>query len=134
MALGKLRNKANPYNTGPVQNVTIGIGAESANTVTVTITVRDVYKRPLTRSVALNVHLATLATGLVLAAAPAGGVAVGGSGGLIEEIAERRFTVLTTTAGVATFVVTDVGTYSAWVIVTLPDGTMQASATAITLA
>lgn len=121
--------KRNPWFSNKVASVAWSVGAEAANVITVTATLKDRNGRAVTEKVALPWYLSSDADGAApLVTSPTGGTVAGASGGaLIESVAERSGLAISTAAGVLRFAVTDTGTPTMYVNLVLPDGSVSTS-------
>jgi len=82
-----LGDKMVPQSSGP-QRVTMVVGAEAADVINVACQFEDAYGNPLTQVGALPFYLADDAAGTTPStSAPAGGIAIGTDGALIENVA-----------------------------------------------
>ena len=113
------------------------LGTETAgDAVTVSCQFQDAAGQPVSAPVAVWQYLATAATGQVLDAAPAGGVAVGTDGTiLIEATANLIWLAVSEADGDLDIVVTgDTGATSTYLITILPSGVIAASAEIVIVA
>ena len=125
------KQKRSPYrdDAGPdPDTTTIAIGAEAANVIQVTITLRRPRGQTLARVFPVTCVLADLATtGVPVAAAPSGGVAVGVGTQLGADIAGKVIRALPSAAGVIRLDITEAGAKTLYVHVFLPNGRVKVS-------
>lgn len=122
----RLKNLIN-NDLGPA-SVTYTIGAESANTITVSCQFKDANGDDMTQACVVRQYLADAATGQAVKAA-ATSLAAGTDGTiLVEETAETIWTAISEADGDLDIVVGDaVGVDTYYLITVLPNGTISAS-------
>ena len=137
MGLRTVKAKRSPYQIPGQHNTltsTIVIGAEAANVILVTLTLKDLGRKTLAKAAGVRAWLSDSATtGAVIAAAPSGGVALGVGSVIAPVVAGKVLDVVTSTGGVARFDVTEVGAKTCYLWVLFPDGSTKVSG-AITFA
>lgn len=123
-----------PFAAGKVGRVAFSVGTEAADIIIVTVTAYDQNKlNPVAERVALKYYLSNNANGDGLATVPTGGIAVSVDGTVIEDVTDLSGFLVTNASGVCKIAITDSGTPTLYLIVVLPDGTLQKSG-AITFA
>lgn len=117
-----------PFLNGPVGDASISLGAETTNTVTATVTVKDANGKAVSQRTALDWYLSTLATGEdVVGTAPNAGVVTGSAGAVHQQVTGKSGVVITNASGVANLVIGDSGAYTCYLVIRLPDGTLKVS-------
>lgn len=112
----------NPYLNDKFGLASFSYTAESSNARTATITLKQPNGAAVAESVALEFHLSTLATGADIAAATSGVLAGGASGAVVPVVAGRTGTMVSSTAGVITLVVTDTAVRTLYICLHKPNG------------
>jgi hypothetical protein len=132
---GKIPAKANPFQAANVvDSAAVTVGAEATNAINVAIRFRDANARNVAERVSVFAYLSTDSHGDNLAAtAPNGGVAVGANGVVIPVITDKAFHLVSKADGTVNVVITDSGTPTFYLVLVMPDGSLQVSG-AITFA
>ena len=115
---------------------TITVGAEATNVIRATLQLKDANDANVASSRMIRAWLSGVNTVpyATVATAPNGGVAIGTKGAIITElVAEKVFLCTTDAAGALELDITDTGTPTFYLIVELPNGTLEISS-AITFA
>lgn len=103
---------------GAPLNATLSAGAESANAIDITLTVKSADGQAFTAAKVVNAWLGTSGVDPTLVTtAPDGGVAAGTGTKLVQTVANKFFKVYTSSAGVAHIVLTHslAGSFYLWV-------------------
>ncbi len=135
MPKGKIAAKHNPFQAAnKVATVTAVVGVEGGNIINVALTFKDSRGQVLAARAAVQAYLSTLTTGAdIVATAPSSGIAIGTNGLLIEEIADKKFTLVCNAAGLADVSLTEAGVATFYLVCVMPDGSLVVSG-AITFA
>lgn len=125
----KLPAKHNPFKAVEgFDHVTITIGAEAANAITVSCQLQDTQRRTLAGKRAFQFWLADAASGLTLATAPSGGYAIASSKGLIlPQTANRCSQGVSDANGEFAITITDTGTPTFYLVIVKPNGELVIS-------
>lgn len=109
--------------------VVFTIGAEAADIINVAIQVNDQHGKALSEVAALDFYLADDALGLTPStSAPAGGIAIGTDGALIETVADLAGTMITEADGDIDIDITNATTTPTfYLVVRLPTGGLAIS-------
>lgn len=115
---------------GFADQVTITIGAESANIRAITVQAKNADGTNLTQFAILRLIVFTTAAATALSTGGSTGVAQGANGMILNtEVAKLVFLVKTDAAGLWTGTYTDTGTVASFLGVQLPDGRLTMSTT-----
>jgi hypothetical protein len=131
MAMRTMPRSRNPYDPGlaadPLTS-TIAVGAEAANAIAVTITLKTPHRRAMPGARRVRVWLSGSATtGAHVATAPTGGVAATTGSIIYSPVANKELVALTNATGVLVLTLTDTGTPTFYVWVEFPDGSTKVS-------
>lgn len=129
---GKVPRAKSPYKsvtTGVVGFTISAEGAFAANEIRVGVQAKDDNGNNIAAGVFLDAYLATDAAGLnPVATAPNGGVGAGAVGKIIPLVADKAFKLITDATGKVDVDVTDSGTPTFYLVICLPDGSIQVTA------
>jgi hypothetical protein len=110
-------------------DATITVAAEIADVRQITIQLKDANGNAIDYAETVDIIMLLNATPTdFVATGGSTGIAIGASGKLQQIIAKKRFTALSTTAGVIALTWTDTGTEAAFLGLVLPSGRMVISA------
>lgn len=124
----------NPYFCQALGTVTISVGVEATNVITVSVQAKSKdLQSNIAERVGLKWYLSTDSHGDNLSAAPQGGLAAGAAGVVIEDIADVSGFLITNAAGLGQIAITDSGTPTFYIVIVLPSGKLVVSG-AITFA
>jgi hypothetical protein len=109
--------------------VVMTVGAEASDVINVAIQVNDPEGKAIDHAVALDFYLADDAAGLTpSSSAPAGGIAIGTDGALIENVANLSGKLITEVDGDCDIDITNATTTPTfYLVVVLPDGQLAIS-------
>jgi len=112
----------------PIGTPTITVGDEATNVINVAIQLKDKAGNDLAVRASLLAYLSDDANGDSIAAtAPDGGVAIGTDGLAIELIADKVFLLTSESDGDIDLDIEESGADTFYLILVMPDGTLQAS-------
>lgn len=128
LGIGKLTFGNEQLQMKPVQ-VVMTVGAEAADVINVAIQLNDPEGKALSEVTALDFYLADDAAGLTpSASAPAGGIAIGTDGALIETVANLSGTMISEADGDIDIDITNATTAPTfYLVVRLPQGGLAIS-------
>lgn len=110
-------------------DASITVGAEAGDARAITIQLKDANGNALDYAETVDIIMLLNAGGTdFVATGGSTGIAIGASGKLQTVIAKKRFTAISTTAGVIALTWTDTGTEAAFLGLVLPSGRMIISA------
>lgn len=127
----RIKSGQSPYEgVDFVESVSFTIGAETGgNTKNVSMQFRDADQQPIAARGSVFAYLSTNVNGDNLAAAaPSGGVAVGGAGVAIPLIAGKAWGLISNAAGVIDVNLIEAAAATWYLVVVLPDGRVVPSA------
>lgn len=108
--------------------ITFVVGTESTNAINVTGQVADAAGTDMATVTAFKFYLADDATGLTPSAtAPDGGIAIGTDGALIESVANLSGTLVTEADGDFDITLTETGAATWYLVVVMPNGSLEIS-------
>jgi len=118
----------------PIGTATITVGAESGNVINVAIQLNDKADNALAARASVFAYLSDDANGdSIAASAPDSGYAIGTDGLIIPVVANKASVLVSEADGDIDISITESGADTWYLILVLPDGTLQASG-AITFA
>lgn len=107
---------------------TFAVGAEAANTIAVSVQLRDrLNGNEVTERVALNWYLSTDANGDTVAGATTGGIAIGTDGLLLEWTNNVSGLVVSEADGDIDVEIIDTGAKTIYLVLVAPDGKLYVS-------
>lgn len=110
-------------------DASITVGAEASDVRNITIQLKDINGNAIDYAETVDIIMLLNASGTdFVATGGSTGIAIGASGKLQTIIAKKRFTAISTTAGVIALTWTDTGTEAAYLGLVLPTGRMIISA------
>ena len=114
--------------TGKAASVTFVVGSDAGTTVAVSGQVKDAEGNDLSTPSALPWYYSTDALGLdAMTTAHDGGTAIGTDGALIEWTANLSGLIITEADGDFDIVATDAGAFTSYLVIVMPDGSLQIS-------
>lgn len=109
-------------------SVTFVVGADAGTTVAVSGQVKDAAGADMATPVCLGWYYSTDAAGLVaMTTAHDGGTAIGTDGALIENVANLSGKIITEADGDFDIVATDAGAFTSYLVIVMPNGSLQIS-------
>ena len=109
-------------------SVTFTVSADVGDAVTVTGQVKDGAGVDMATAVALPWYYSTDAAGLdAMTTAHDGGSAIGTDGSLIEQVANLSGILITEADGDFDIIATDAGAFTSYLVIVMPDGSLQIS-------
>ena len=115
-------------NVVQVTGATIVVGAEAADVINVTIQFTDADGNDMALPVAVKWYHADDAAGLdPTTTAQDGGTAIGTDGALIESVANLSGTMISEADGDVDIDVTDAGTFTTYLVLVMPNGSLVIS-------
>lgn len=106
-------------------DASITVGAEAADVRAITITLKDIHGNAIDYAEVVDIIMLLNSSGTdFVATGGSTGIAIGASGKLQTILAKKRFTAISTTAGVIALTWTDTGTEAAYLGLVLPTGRM----------
>jgi hypothetical protein len=123
---GRIAAKENAFFSNAFDEVSAVVGAEAANVVRVTCTLKDPNYRVGAERVAVRGYLSTDAEGdNVAATAPSGGVAVATKGVAIELVADKVFEFITNVSGEFDIDITESSATTFYLVLIMPSGRLK---------
>lgn len=111
-------------------DASITVGAEASDVRAITIQLKDIHGNAIDYAETVDIIMLLNATPTdFVATGGSTGIAIGASGKLQTIVAKKRFTAMSTTAGVIALTWTDTGTEAAFLGLVLPTGRMIISST-----
>lgn len=123
----KISEKESPYFANLVSLVTMTVGAKVTTTINVACVFKDANNQAIAEKFGFKWYLSSDAAGLVIAAAPSSGIAIGTNGLLIEEVADVAGLGITTATGLLDVTLNDSGSHNFYFNVVLPSGKVVTS-------
>lgn len=109
-------------------SVTFVVGADAGTTVAVSGQVKDGAGVDMATPVCLGWYYSTDAAGLdAMTTAHDGGTAIGTDGSLIENVANLSGKIITEADGDFDIVATDAGAFTSYLVIVMPNGSLQIS-------
>jgi hypothetical protein len=123
MPKGLLNAVNSPYQHNLPLLASISVGTETANTINVSITLKDQKGQALGEKAAVEAYLSDVSTGLgVTATGPGGGWAIGTNGALIPRVTSKSALLVCNTAGLVDITLTETGTPTWYLVIILANG------------
>lgn len=134
MPKGLIAAVNSPYQHNLPMNGSSTIGTETANTINVSITLKDQRGQALGEKAAVEAYLSDVSTGLgVTATGPSGGWAIGTNGALIPRVTSKSALFVCNASGAVDVTLTETGTPTWYLVIVLANGRLLISG-AITFA
>jgi hypothetical protein len=128
MARGQMSARRSPYKTNHVGKATFTIGAEAANVITVAVQLQSTKFQNLTSRGSVDWYLSDDANGdSIVATAASGGVAAGTDGVVIPLVTGKMGKAISEADGDIDIAITHVGAKTCYLVIVLPDGSMNVS-------